>query len=221
MYEKLELFIDEVVLQYQGHPSLENLERRALLVAGWAKRSITELQPAIDGNSRAGRAIYAYVLERIALKTGDLQFPIADLNDPFFFRRHASFERGGQRVPFEPFTTEVKGLLNEELLKGLQNFAQRHQRSYYFMVRDDDENVAYPQDDFVHFFSASDFVGNISAHQRDPEWETVGAFMEERFSRPKNVADLRRDPLLYAEAEAARQVLHEISMRGLQYLKAQ
>lgn len=198
-----------------------NSDWSALLVASWAKQTLTELQPAIDGNTRAGRALFDYVIGRAIpqLKHASTALAYIDLSHEFFGQNYVSYLEDGRTFVYRLNDgTDYKLDLNRVLMIQLERFEYHSYPSgTYYMVGDPLPGTvkgkrAIKLDTAMVPFFAQFMEGDIRFMGKAPQVDFLARFMDERI-RSVTPQTLSQDSKLLAETKLLINALKQGAIR--------
>ena len=192
-------------------------ETDALIIAAWAKRRLIEIHPAIDGNTRAARALFDLVLGQVAHKKPHLRVMNVNLSNASIANEVISFTSGGQTFAFSPFNSDLKYDLNFEIFSHLDAYANQVNLPYFYVIRDEEEvepplgRHAERVNPMILLYVHPSFQADPLYRGQAPHWTTLNQFMRNRIEN-ENLETLRNNQKLRAEAEHIVRIITQVGI---------
>ena len=203
------------------------LEDRLLTVAVWAKEVFTSIQFLVDANTRDGRMVFLYALQRSCYLAGldPEHCPRIDLRESRWSALTVEYTTiHGEQARYQPFGDSYKDYLATRFLNGIGEFSETMNAPYFVYVGTElphSEQVTalfsrlrgHPESlTFQEFSSGLKVDSHIGEHastaasvelptrfQDRPEWQTVSDYFSSRI-RAATLTDLLLDTSILAEA---------------------
>lgn len=169
----------------------------AVTVAVWARHTILELQPAIDGNTRAARAYMTWIIGSVAKRFGiSVDIEKIDLDAENFQKITVNaVDKIGNKATYNLGSgVGIKDLLSLNFITDMLQFSHETGGPFYILIKNNE----------LHTEGATNIVAN-DLYDSDyldpsrPEWRTVRDFEVLKIEHTA-IESLRVDPLVKNEA---------------------
>jgi len=174
-------------------------------IAIFARRTLIEMQPGVDLNTRSARAAFNYILARankMKLISGNRKLPMINLSDPVIRSTVLPIkDTNGKIELLRPYdsssetsdTGDYKSYIGTKLIEDLGAYARQNGRKYFFFTHQF-ETIPVPK-------GATELNFQKLPFNLDPsisEWQTASDFMLDRINSSTSQS-LLADPAIKAE----------------------